>query len=192
MSIQRYILAALLGLFLSTSLAATPAQADGGDVRNKLGTINKLEEEEKTLEHNIGVGLFLMQTEFDLSLSKVLVFNLTMLNALKLREVRIQKAVLSRELLHIRMREFLLRTPLGVAYTLQMIAIFTVLGQPIYANLAFNFDPVLWQASMTLAAYYFMAYLTTPEGRDLVHNLTQAMSYGEYGYDAVYNTQYAE
>lgn len=191
MKAYRTLIAALFACFLTASFAAGPAVADGGDQRNKLQKLHELQIEEGAVEDSITVGnYYLMQEEFGLSLNSILILNLQMLNELKLREIRIQKAVLSRELLHIRMRDFFLQTPLGVAIALQSISIFTMLGTPIYPNPTFNFDPILWQASMTLVAYYFMAYLLTPEGKQMVHNLTDAMSYGQYGYDAVFNTQY--
>ena len=113
-----------------------------------------------------------------------------MLNYLKLRQIQVQKAALSRELLHIRMQDFMLNTPAGVLYTMQMLAIFTMVGSPIYTNFNFTFDPIIWQASVSLAAIYFIAYLNTPEGRGLVANLTQVMSKGQYGGEAVYDANY--
>lgn len=193
MRLHRFVLAAIAGLFLTLSIAATPASANeqndrGGDIRERLFY---LDVEEGYVRDNIAAGNFyLMQEEFGFSAASVVILNLQMLNYLKLRQIQVQKAALSRELLHIRMQDFMLNTPAGVLYTMQMLAIFTMVGSPIYTNFNFTFDPIIWQASVSLAAIYFIAYLNTPEGRGLVANLTQVMSKGQYGGEAVYDANY--
>ena len=160
----------------------------GGDIKERLFY---LDIEEGYVRDDIAAGnYYLMQEEFGFSVVSVVILNLQVLNALKLRQIQVEKAALSRELLHIRMQDFMLNTPAGLLYTLQMLSIFTVIGSPIYTNFNFTFDPILWQASVALASLYFITYLSTPEGRGLVANLTQVMSKGQYGGEAVYDANY--
>ena len=193
MKIHRLALAILAGLFLAIAIGSAPASANeqndrGGDIKERLFY---LDIEEGYVRDDIAAGnYYLMQEEFGFSVVSVVILNLQVLNALKLRQIQVEKAALSRELLHIRMQDFMLNTPAGLLYTLQMLSIFTVIGSPIYTNFNFTFDPILWQASVALASLYFITYLSTPEGRGLVANLTQVMSKGQYGGEAVYDANY--
>ncbi len=187
MKMPRLFIILLFGCFLGVSLTSAPALADGGDLRNSL---KKLDEAEEVLEKNVEQGLIYLGQEFDLSITNLLVINVTMFNALKLREVRLQKEFVARELLHVRLNQFFAADPLFFFFFTQAIATYVVRGMPPNNNVSVIMNPVLWQATAALATFYFLAYLRTEEGRYLMGILTQRLSNGQYGAADVYDKQY--